>query len=91
MVLKQQNDEEVIFKYSETWVISLAVISGVIALFFLGCIVAICYTRRPYRRSGKVYEVESARKKSAKAVPQIPSVHPTTKASAVTKNKELYY
>ena len=79
-----------IFTYNHAWVIGLAVIGGIIGLFFIGCIVAICYTRRPYRRSGKVYEVESANKKSVK-IPKIPDAHPTTKASALTKNKELYY
>jgi hypothetical protein len=79
-----------IFTYNQSWLIGLIVIGGVIALFFLGCIVAICYTRRPYRRSGKVYEVESANRKQTK-VPQIPSIHPATQASSLTKNKELYY
>ncbi len=79
-----------IFTYNQSWMIGLIVIAGIIALFFLGCILAICYTRRPYRRSGKVYEVENANKKQAK-IPQIPGVHPTTKASSLTKNKELYY
>ena len=89
--MKQTGEDQVlIFKYNQSWVIGLAVIGGIIGLFFLGCIVAICYTRRPYRRSGKVYEIETANKKSAK-IPQIPGVHPSTKASALTKNKELYY
>lgn len=89
---QKQAEEVFIFKYNNTWVVGLAIIGGVISLFFIGCIIAICYTRRPYRRSGKVYEIESSskNKKSAK-VPQIPGIHPSTKASALTKNKELYY
>jgi len=88
--LLKLDNELFIFTYNSAWVIGLAIIGGIIGLFFIGCIVAICYTRRPYRRSGKVYEVEKTQKKSAK-IPQMPAVHPTTKASTVTKNKELYY
>jgi hypothetical protein len=80
-----------IFGVNQSWVIGLAVIGGIIALFFCGCVVAICYTRRPYRRSGKVYEVESSNNRKQSKTPQIPGIHPTTKASVVTKNKELYY
>ena len=87
---KLAEEDVFIFKYNHTWVIGLGVIGGVIGLFFIGCIIAICYTRRPYRRSGKVYEIETASKKSAK-IPQVPGIHPATKATVVTKNKELYY
>jgi hypothetical protein len=79
------------FAYNPAWIIGLSIIGTVIAVFFLGCIVAICYTRRPYRRSGKVYEIESANRKNNQ-IPQIPAINPATKAATVVKpNKELYY
>ncbi|CAF0761910.1 unnamed protein product [Brachionus calyciflorus] len=86
---KLNGAEYEIFTYKPAWIVGLAIIGGIIAIFFLGCIVAICYTRRPYRRCGKVYEIESANRKSNQ--PFIPGVHPTTKASAVTRTKEMYY
>ncbi len=78
------------FQYNTSWIIGLAVIATVIGVFFLGCVVVICYTRRPYRRSGKVYEIESTAKKNQK-IPQVPTIHPVTKTATLTRSKEVYY
>lgn len=84
-----RGNEFEIFSYKPVWIVGLAIIGGIIAIFFLGCIVAICYTRRPYKRCSKVYEIDTATRKNNQ--PFIPGVHPATKASAVTKTKEMYY
>lgn len=86
---KLSGNEYEIFTYKPVWIVGLAIIGGIIAIFFLGCVVAICYTRRPYKRCGKVYEIDSATRKNNQ--PFIPGVHPATKASAITKTKEMYY
>jgi len=78
-----------IFTYQPAWIIGLTIIGLIIAIFFVGCLIAICYTRRPYRRSGKIYEVETAVRKNP--IPQIPNINPATKAAALPKNREMYY
>ena len=63
----------------------------IINYFILSCLVK-CYTRRPYRRSSKIYEVESTRRGGKKQIPQIPGVYPSTKASTVkSRDREFYY
>ena len=82
------------FQYNTSWVIGLAVCATVIGIFFLGCIIVICYTRRPYRRSGKVYEVETAAKKNNKkvAAAQVSTFHPVIRAATLSsQSKEQYY
>lgn len=81
------------FQYNTSWVIGLAVCATIIGIFFLGCIIVICYSRRPYRRSGKVYEVENAsRKNSKKIAAQVPTFQPITKTSTLTsQSKEHFY
>lgn len=78
------------FQIKTSWIIGLAVIATVIGVFFLGCVVVICYTRRPYRRCGKVYEIETASKKNHK-IPKVPTVHPTIKTATLTRSKEVFY
>ena len=63
----------------------------IISLFYITRLVK-CYTRRPYRRSSKIYEVESTRRGGKKQIPQIPGVYPSTKASTVkSRDREFYY
>lgn len=55
-----------LFEYQPAWIIGIVIIGCVTAFFFIGCIFAVCYTRRPYRRSSKIYETGSGEKYSSK-------------------------
>lgn len=97
-IMEKITDEEMkVFGYQPAWIIGLIVLGCIMAVFFIGCIFAVCYTRRPYRRSSKVYEIESSKKnrssKGPKQIPQIPGVNPpTTKPSSMkTRDREFYY
>jgi hypothetical protein len=91
-----------VFKYQSTWIIGLSIIGSIIGVFFFGCIIAICYTRRPYKRSSKVYELDLAgngggvggksrgNKKRSNNTPNIPGIHPATRTSIQTKKELLY-
>jgi len=83
-----------LLSYNPEWIIGLGIIGCVLFVFFLGCVIAICYTRRPYRRSSKIYELESAVRKQQQqqqAVANIPNMYSTTRAQPMTKYKEVYY
>jgi len=83
-------EEEQLFAFKPVWLIGLIVIACVLALFFLGCVIAICYTRRPYRKSAKVYEFETAARKSSQIAQ---AVEPKVKTAALTKNNpsQMHY
>jgi len=78
-----------LFEFNSAWVFGLVIIACILALFFIGCIFAICYTRKPYRRSGKVYHIDSTNKVSYNH--QKPCMYPTTKQHIIPKHKEVYY
>jgi hypothetical protein len=81
-----------LFTYQPAWIIGLSVIGVIIGVFFFGCIIAICYTRRPYKRSSKIYELDFSTKsnKRTKYTPQIPTIQPSTRTSLQTKKELLY-
>lgn len=78
-----------LFAFNSAWVFGLIIIACILALFFFGCIFAICYTRKPYRKPSKVYDMESA--VYNKINNHKPSMYPTTKKQIVPKHKEVYY
>ncbi len=78
-----------LLSYNPEWIIGLDIIACILAIFFIGCIIAICYTRRPYRRSSKIYELESAVRKNN--APNMANIYPAAKAHPIAKHKESYY
>jgi len=78
-----------LFEFNSAWVFGLIIIACILALFFFGCIFAICYTRKPHRKPSKVYDMESA--VYNKISQHKPSMYPTTQTHVIPKHKEVYY
>lgn len=82
---------EDLFEFNSSWVFGLVIIACILALFFVGCIFAICYTRKPLaKRSGKIYDIDTKLHKEV-SYNNKPSMYPTTKQHVIPKHKEVYY